>query len=274
MKLRGMALVVGAGAVALAAANAQAGILDLTGATTNGSINNAVYEQGTLADASGTGTFVAFVRVHQDSASDGENGYNSSMSNYFYDETNAFTYDLVLGDIPVVSAYSGSYREFYLDINEVGTDTKKFLSLDDVKIFVSATKLTGDAPSLAALDALASTTKVYDMDSGGDSAVLLNYSLAPGSGKSDMRLLVLDSAFSAFSGTAYVYLYSAFGLTTPANDSRDFTFDDGFEEWAIRTASLSTVVPLPSSAWMGLLGLGGLGYLQFRRRRQNQTLDV
>src|SRR5581483_10411284 len=70
----------------------------------------------------------------------------------------------------------------------------------------------------------------YNLDGGGNSVVLLNYDLQPGSGVGDMSVFVPDSAFNTTQ--AYVYLYSAFGFT-PETTGRLWGSSDGFEEWSV-----------------------------------------
>jgi hypothetical protein len=84
--------------------------------------------------------------------------------------------------------------------------------------------------------------------------VRLDYSLNSGSGQGDMFLLVPVSAFGATGANEFVYLYSRFG------ENNANTNNAGFEEWAV-------VVPLPSSAWAGLAGLGLAGIRWGLRRR-------
>ena len=87
-------------------------------------------------------------------------------------------------------------------------------------------------------------TLVYRMDAGVDSSVQLLYGLHPGSGDSDMRLLVLSSLFT---GGPYVYLYSKF---TDADAG-------GFEEWALNPVT-STPTQVPEPSVLALMLLAGL----------------
>lgn len=274
MKRRGMAqLMVGALTLGMAAAAARADTtLDLTSADTSGEINGALFEQGDTTESSGTGTFIAFLRIQKNGA---EKGYNSDM-NPIYDEKDSFTYNILLGDIPVVKVDGVDYLEFWLDINENNGGNEEFLSLDQLKIRVSSTILNGagDAPSF---DSITGSSLVYDMDAApdGDGLVKLNYDLEAGSGEPDMRFLVPLSYFTAVSGIDEnwgVYLFSDFGNL----NSDGYDGSDGFEEWAVRVGegTVISTIPLPTSAWMGLVGLGGLAFLQFRRRKQGQALDA
>src|SRR6185295_10483637 len=109
-----------------------------------------------------------------------------------------------------------------LDINEAASEP--LLSLNEVQIFLAATGNVGNKSDLG--------TPVYDMDSGADASVKLNYALNRGSGSGDMLMYVPDSLFNPNAG-AYVYLYSRLGEPIPG-DSSDVSngSEAGFEEWA------------------------------------------
>jgi MYXO-CTERM domain-containing protein len=266
-------LMVGALTLGMAAAAARADTtLDLTGEGNTGEINDALFEQGDTTESSGTGTFIAFLRIQKDGT---EAGYNQDMKGA-YDEKDSFTYNITLGDLPVVTINGVQYYEIWLDINENSGSSNEFLSIDQLKVRVSATLLEGNdtAPDF---DDITGSTLVYDMDAApdGNGTVKLDYSLEAGSGEPDMRFLLPVSLFSGISGINNdwgFYLFSDFGnLNSTGYDS-----SDGFEEWAVRVGEGTVIetIPLPTSAWMGLLGLGGLAFLQFRRRKQGQALDV
>jgi hypothetical protein len=96
---------------------------------------------------------------------------------------------------------------------------------------------------------------IYDMDTGGDNQIELDYNLNSGSGSGDMFAYIKDSLFT---GGSFVTLYSKFGPPPSANN-------DGYEEWAVRTATLP-VVPLPMAAWGGMALSGFVGASRLRRR--------
>jgi hypothetical protein len=106
--------------------------------------------------------------------------------------------------------------------------------------------------------ALFNTQQIYDLDSGGDKVLRMDYSLASGSGSGDMFAYVADSLFAGQSSGRYLYLYSSFGVPDAS--------DAGFEEWAIQKSA--AVVPLPTAALAGLALLGGVGTLKKRTWRR------
>lgn len=233
--------------VALAAvgtASLHATTLDLT-AVTSGSINGAQYIRSDAA-STGTGVIQSFVRVQNNGTAE---GYNADARPVMPDVNTSptFTKDIQLSALPIVN---GAY-EFLLDINQ--QSASPFLSLDEIQIYTRSTPL-GTANTLAALTG--SSTLRYDMDGAGDSHVRLDYNLNSGSGSGDMFLYVPTSLFGA--NTDYVYLYSLFGA-----QGGIYAENDGFEEWAYRTAA-GTVPDGGTTAL--LLGSALLGLALVRRR--------
>src|SRR5687768_3290810 len=199
--------------------------LDLTSAGSSGSINGAIFSTN-VDQPTGTGFINSFLRVQDNS---NEDGFNTSatvgpINNALGTDMLAgnFTRDITLGDIPTVIVGGVTYREFRLDINEPAGGTSELLSLDELQIYTSAT---GERTSLTGANL------VYDLDAGGDNAVLMNYSLNSGSGSGDITVLIPNSAFSEGNAGTFVYLYSEFGVTN------GYQSGDGFEEWAIREAT-------------------------------------
>jgi hypothetical protein len=244
----------GRGAVACAAfmialcgaAPARAVVVDLTTNIT-GSLNGALFQRADFRPA-GTGFINSFVRVSTNQNI--EQGYNTSGRPVAFDENTSpnFTRNIRYGDVPTVVSGGVSYKEFMLDINQ--ENSSPLLSLDKIQIYTGGTgsQTTSTLSSLGTLR--------YDLDSGGDNYVKLDYSLNSGSGQGDMFLLVPLSAFGSASAADFLYLYSEFGEHNANND--------GYEEWAIREAG--PIVPLPPAALAGLLGLGVVGAARKLRR--------
>ena len=233
-------------AVLAAAFPAQAVDLNLTAGGT-GTINGAIF-QTSDNQSTGTGVIQSFVRVQDNGIAD---GYNTSARPVFYDENTSptFTRDLQLAFVPIVNIGGVNYREFLLDINQ--QNSSPLLSLDKIQIYVSATGNQSGAIGTFG-------TKVYDLDTGTDSTILLNYSLNNGSGSGDMFAYIPNAVFA---GANYVTLYSMFGARGGA-----YAENDGFEEWAVRSVQ-TLPVPEPGTYALMLAGLGVVGFMA-RRRRQ------
>lgn len=261
-------------ALCLSAVVARAAMYDLTGAISDTAhINDAWFYNVHEADT-GTGKIDSFVRIDGNGSETYpgdspavEQGYNTDGRPVQFDENTSpqFTRSLLLSDVPIVYLSGAGrdptipYREFLLDINQTHKDP--LLALDDIEIFQTGA---GDhtnygEPSFGTL--------VYDLDThiappgGGtvDNWILLDYSLNTGSGSGDMFAYIPDSVFTE--DLDYVTLYSHFG----ANGDGAYPNNDGFEEWAVRTAGENPpVVPVPGAVLLGMLGLSAAG-LKLRR---------
>ncbi len=218
----------------LEARDVPAALIDLTSAGAVGEVNGGLFQQ-TDTQPTGTGVISSFVRVQGIGA---ESGYNTDARPLQFNENSSprFTRSLRLNDVPVVVVEGVAYRQFLLDINQKAS--APLLSLDELKIFLGDRgNLTGyQGGQLAGLDA------VYNLDAGGDHAIMMNASLGHGSGSGDVFVLIPDRLFASSTANPYVYLYSAFGQNAASNA--------GFEEWAV----------LPKSDTSGLGGLSGRVY--------------
>ena len=157
--------------------------------------------------STGTGVIDSFVRISgNDDQVDGHNTSGRPLKN---DENNSpqFTRDLQLANVPLVTldlagtANDGQYYEFLLDINQESNDP--LLSLSQVKICL------GSTGGLTASNTCPGTLE-YQMDSGDDDWIKLNYNLNSGSGSGDL-FMYTPVAELGTDLSKFVYLYSAFG---------------------------------------------------------------
>ena len=267
---------VGVGLLALCSSS-HATFVNLMTVGSSGTINGAQFVQGN--GGSGTGTFPAFVQISGSGAAfDPANpnvrqGYNTTVNGTFDNgSSGTFNHEITFSQLPTISVGGALYYAFLLDINENNNATDRFLSLDDVKIFTSTTA----NQSSEALPPNLGTLR-YDMDGApdGNSTVVLDYTLNPGSGQYDMELRVPVGNFAGALGTDFVYLYSKFGtlgvnpgtnltqgVVVPAGD---YGVSDGFEEWSLNPST--TIIRTPDGgATIVLLGLGLMGMGFFYRR--------
>jgi hypothetical protein len=235
-------------------------VCDLTAGGTC-TINGGIFETVEL-QPTGTGVIDSFVRIQE---RDTEQGYNTSFRPVEFDEKTDpnFTRDLLLSEVGTTLINDTPYATFYLDINESSGQDKDLLTLDQLEVFVSTTGMqTGYAGTANTGDgSLGTTTKIYDLDNGGDNYIQLSYDLfGGGSGQSDMAFYLPMSLFPAGS---YVTLFSQFGELDP----NKYESDAGFEEWFVKapTANIN-VIPEP-----GTLTLLGMGLLGLARRRKART---
>ena len=197
---------------------------------TNGAIFGEISPQPT-----GTGYIDPFLRLQGNGQ---EEGYNTSARPFQLDQKEPvnFTHDLLLSAVPIKTIDGVQYREFFLDINESNSQNKRLLSLDELRIYLSAT---GELDSYnASTKQLNGLNAIYDLDAGGDNWIKLDYSLNSGSGEGDMVAYIPNSLFTG-AGTQYLYLFSRFGDQEAANADADA----GFEEWWVGPATAGSPDP-------------------------------
>jgi hypothetical protein len=188
---------------------------------------------------SGTYNVDPFLQVR---ATGTESGYNTS--------------GLELSKIPLVTIGSIEYREFMLSIDEPGNDP--MISLDQLQIFLSSSAT--ESSYNTTTRTLGTLNAIYDLDSGGDDWIKLNYQLAKQSGPGAMIVYIPNYLFTQ-SGGQYVYLYSQLGSTALPSGG-------GMEEWWVRsTTGSKTITRVPEPGLLLLFGTASLfAGRRFRRR--------
>lgn len=249
--------------------SASATIIDLISAgsaydsgTANGTIYTRIDTQPT-----GTGVFEPFLRIQGKNSSTptgSEQGYNADYANAsepkFDEKTGIWTHAIQFSDLIYVTLDGMGYYEFLLDLddpNDKKDATKRWISLNSVQIYTSATALS--APFSNNLNTLG--TKRYDMDVGSDGNVTVNLDGArtSGNGQSDMAMYVLASNFAGVNPNDYVTFYSYFG--------NPYYADGSFEEWSMRDCDDCKPphdVAESSSIMLMLIGMIGLGAIRRR----------
>src|SRR5262245_22706139 len=112
--------------------------IDLTTSGSTGFVDEAVFIAG-VDTLSGTGLFNTFVQIQHNGV---EQGYNTDGTHQFDEKNNSqFNNSLLLANVPIVigdgsngTVEGVAYRQFILDINEVG-GAGSVLSLDQLQIW-------------------------------------------------------------------------------------------------------------------------------------------
>lgn len=268
---RTLAVAVGVALVSIVPV-AHAATLDLTTGQTDVPFAGALFTSGSSTANVGTGVFGTFVQVGTSSGhQDVTRGYNTTVNGVLDNgQSDNFNHAITFLDVSTVSAGGTRYRQFDLDINEANNASSRYLSVDDIELYLS------DVANQSTPDVSALGTRIYDLDQGGDNNVLLDYNLNHGSGKGiDMVFLVPDRLFTGPS--RFVYLYSKFGGegdTSVTTDTRVFTQSAGFEEWSSSACVDAPNAPcapvsreqLPEPATPLLIGLALAGLAGLRRK--------
>jgi len=267
--------------VAVSLSTAQASItLDLTTAGSNSGFQTAAqggtfFETTDQSQSTGTGFWNAFLRTQAQGNNTSEQGYNTPTNKVLDNVDGANTHLIQLSSIPTVTANGQTYRVFGLDINQTGSGSDVFLSLNQVQLFSSTTDPTNTGVVTPATTTTppqiafgAGFTQLFRMNNSGDPnyfQTLLNADLHQGSGVANMLLYVNNAAFNGVADTAFITLYTQFG-TPPGGSSTN----DGFEEWAAPQGSIipPPPTPTPEPSTMALAALGGLGFLGYGLRRR------
>ena len=248
-------LLIAAGSL-LFATGARATVVDLingdSGTITN-SYGTAIFEF-TQPQPTGTGVIQPFLRVQNDPSEQGYNTSGVTPAAPFDDKAGPWTHNLTFADLvtTAVTINGQNYFKLLLDVNEPG-GSKSTISLDQLQFYTSATG------SLTTTNVSSLGTLRYSFSAGDQ--VLLDAARNNGSGSGDMYAFIPVSAFAGTASTDFVYMYCAFGNTSPS--------EGGFEEWAL------VVNPIPeASAFFPIIGLlAAVFSTQFVRRRQLQQVS-
>ena len=236
-----------------------------------GFIHNGFFRRTVENDDSGSGSgrFRDLYRVDDLSTpTDPEDGYNRvafpdvSIPNGFFPELR------VAGLLLQVSAAGDSFA-FMIDTNESVGGNGRFISLDDLRVYVGSNTDPNPLPnSVSLLNQLG--TPVYLMNAPGEqSHVLIDSSLFSGSGEMDALFFLPASLFRGFAPDSFVYIYTSWGQYSFMDDTRTLGFGSsaGPEHFAGAISAFPSYVPVPEPAGTAfIIAAATMG--AFRRRRR------
>jgi hypothetical protein len=239
-------------------------------------LNGALYRDPSVDGSAGSGVFRDLYRVSP------PNGQANVVEHGYYrpgvmdtSVPNGFDPYLKFGDL-IQDAAQTSYI-FVVDLNEANNGTDRYLSLDDLKIWIGGTSEPTTLPSTLSGMMTELGVPEYDMNpSGQQNFVLLDATLSSGSGGGDLFVFVPKAFFPQNTNpNANIFIYTKMGGYTGAagfgaGSTQEQVSIPGKSIVGGNPTTVSTIqtgvtaVPEPS-AFAGLLVTGLFG---LRRRRR------
>jgi uncharacterized repeat protein (TIGR01451 family) len=240
--------------------------IDLTSPGSTTTIDGVIVTYGDPI-GSGTGIYEPFLGINDN---DGDEEAFNTDENHVLDSDQSKTSSLTFNDVPVKIIDGVEYFEFRLDLNQENSDPD--ISLTSLKLYYSGAPATA-ADYIAATSELDSDfTKVFDLDGGGDTTLLLT-AHSSGSGNDDYVFYVPVSSFDgADFSTDFITLYADFG-----SPGTDFAANDGFEEFNTEKVSTINGIKFGDTDGDGVKDAGEVGlagWTVFIDSNENGVLDT
>jgi hypothetical protein len=239
-------------------------------------LNGALFRDPSVDGSAGSGVFRDLYRISPANGQGNvvEQGYNRpSVMNTSV--PNGFDPYLKFGEL-IQDAAQTSYI-FVIDINEANNGTDRFLSLDDLKIWIGETSDPNTLPSTLSGMMTDLGVPEYDMNpSGQQNFALLDATLSSGSGGGDLFVFVPKSFFPQNTDpNANIFIYTKMGGYTGAagfgaGSTQEQVSIPGKSIVGGNPTTVSTIqsgvatIPEPST----LAAFLSVGLLGFRRRRR------
>ena len=226
---------------------------------------------GTGLSSAGTGTFGGYLTVGANKSVLEGISSDANSAGLMPDVTASQTSAIQLGTLQANAGLlvdGAEFLGFYLDLNE----PDQHLSIDSLGIYYGTP---ANHPLTSAL-ALGSLTKVWSMDTQGDTTLLVNEGLTAGSGKPNLAIAIPRSFFESLNSAGFIFLHFKAGEAGSWN-GHNYGNAGGFEEFgliqggqSVSVQSLPTISPVPEAKALPImLGVAGLaGLVQWRRVRR------
>ena len=265
----------GVAAIAMSASAAYAlPPIDLTAAgTSTTGTDDVVWTNTLLFQATGTGSFDPFLRVHDQNTYDDtplgvEEGMNTDGARV-YEQVGGgdpHTHALQFGDLKVENIGGKDYYVFTIDFAEPTGQDFEFLTIEELRMHTVAESAGGSLTTEAELAAADGYDEKYDLDGSGNQTVYLNYTVAnKGQGQSDIDFYIPTSYFAGAQASDYFYTYIKFGRADTF-EGVSWAADGSFEELRVLTATRPGGGEAPEPGTIALFGMGVLGLVAYRRK--------
>lgn len=175
-----------------------------------GFLGGALYRDPSVDGSAGSGVFRDLYRISPSGQATTEQGFNRAGT-MDTSVPNGFDPYLKFGEL-IQDASQSSYI-FVIDINESNNATDRYLSVDDLKIWVGGTSDPTTLPNSLSSAMTTLGVPAYDMNpSGQQNFVLLDATLSSGSGGGDLFVFVPKSFFPQnTAANANIYIYTKLG---------------------------------------------------------------
>jgi hypothetical protein len=243
-----------------------ANVIDLRTTGASGGVNGAWFYQN-WSQPAGNDTYDSFLRLQDRPMEEAFNTDYRHNGRAPLDGvgSSSFNHAIRLGDLATVSKGGVDYYAFSLDLDEPDHGSGRYVSLDELKFYVSNDE---DLSSLSALTNPSKATLKWSLDARHNTTVYLDGGAhSPGNGPDDMQVLIPKSAFAGVGADKYLYLYSKFGATSGMGCD-NFNTNWGCEEWRTLKRCPPSAAE-PSTLW--LLCAGVVGAVLIGRRNQRRA---
>ncbi|HET9253327.1 MAG TPA: PEP-CTERM sorting domain-containing protein [Candidatus Eisenbacteria bacterium] len=242
--------------------------IDLTTAATTltSSVDDVVWSNTLLFQATGTGGFDPFLRVHDQQNYGGtplgvEEGMNTDGAR-LYEQLGGgdpHTHAIQFGELQIENIGGQDYYVFTLDFAEPTGQDFEFLTIEELRMHSVDEAAGGALTTEADVIGAAGSIEHYDLDQTQNQTVFLDYTVSnQGNGQSDIDFYIPVSYFAGATDSDYFYTYIKFGRADTF-EGVSWAADGSFEELRVLTKTGGRGnAPEPGTIALFGIGLAGL----------------